>query len=232
MKVLITRLKHAASFELAFLLKSDEVLFGDHFADFPDTTSNAIAHQILKFCLDHHVERVFPLALEEVVDLRKSTVLFEEFGIEMMISETLKIANGADKQANSFVELSTGLIALGYPNKKIAIADASGRGELILIDDAVKDNLQIWGRIKSMSFNQIGKWFNQVNFSMVDIYQLEGEIQEVFVLICEGVCVTLKKLDGALYQNLQNLAQKHQLKGFYSVVFVNQTVLRIINATY
>ncbi|HET8827775.1 MAG TPA: hypothetical protein VFM79_00465 [Pelobium sp.] len=230
MKVLITSSKHFASFQLAFLLKNDEVIFGDHYADFPPAESNSIAHQILKFCLDHQIEQVFPLAFAEVEELRKSTILFEEFGIELMISE--KDLTTTHKQVNSFAELSSGLIALGYPNKKIAIADSAGRGELILIDDAVTVNLQIWNGVKSMSFNQLGKWFNQTSFSAIALYQLNGELQQFFVLINNAGVSSLGVLPIDIYENVKNMAQQQNLKGFCSVSIADQTVLRIINTTF
>ncbi len=233
MKVLITTSKHCASYQLALLLKNDEVLFGDNFTDFPSAESNSTAHQILKFCLDHQVEQVFPLAFAEVAELRKSLILFEEFGIEVMLSEeSLQDLTQADKEANSFVELSTGLIALGYPNKKIAIADASGRGELLLIDDTVTDNLQVWNGIKSMSFNQIGKWFNQANFSPVTMFQLNEELQQSFVLFKDDELLTLNVLNSEVVEKLKTIAQTRKLKGLYAVAIANQTILRIINTTF
>lgn len=230
MKVLITTSKHIASFQLACFLKNDEVLFGDHFTDFPLASSNSLAHQILKFCLDNRITKIFPLAFAEVEELKKSLILFDEFGIEVMLgSDDLQYFNQIGKIANSFEELSAGLINLGYPSKKIAIADATGRGELILIDDAVKDNLQIWNAVKSVNFNQLGKWFNQSNFEPVALYQYD-DLQTFFVLIYDGKLHTNNQLIEELSEVLENIVQKKKLKGLYHVAFANNKLLRIINA--
>lgn len=233
MKVLITTSKHIASYQLASLLKNEELIFGDYFTDYPTDASNSIAHQILKFCLDHQVKKVFPLAFAEVEELKKSLVLFDEFGIEIMLSikERQDVAI-ADKQVNSFSELSTGLIALGYPNLKIAIGDKNGRGDLILIDDVVKDNSQIWNQVKSMNFTQIGKWFNQANFAAVSLYKLnDGEFSQAFVLIDGGGLRSVQNLPPSMVQMLQNTIATKNLKGFYHVAFAEEKIIRMVNAT-
>lgn len=233
MKVLITTSQHAASFQLAALLKSDEIIFGDYFVDFPVKDSNSIAHQILKFCLDHQVSRVYPLAFAEVTELRKSLILFDEFGIEVMLgADDLALFNQAGKIANSFADLPAGLISLGYPTKKIAIANAEGRGELILIEDAVADNLQIWDRVKTMNFNQLGKWFNQSNFQPVALYHAGEGFQTFYMLVKNGELHFTVSLAEDVYKIVADAIQTKNMKGFYHVAIANQTVLRIVNASF
>ena len=230
MRVLITTSKHCGSYQLVALLKHHEVLFGDDFADFPSLNSNSLAHQILKFCLDHQIQKVFPLQFAEIEELRKSTVLFDEFGIEIMLGiDDLATLNQADRKATSFAELSSNLIALGYPNQKIAIANANDRGELIVIDDTVNDNLQIWNKINSINFNQLGKWFNQTNFSPVYLYRLTDSLAQFFVLIEGDEFKTFSKLNEDVAENLKNILQNKNLKGFYHIAIVNHKVLRIVN---
>ena len=230
MKILITTSKHFASFQLALLLKNQDVLFGDNFDDFPTVKSNSLAHQMLTFCLDHQIQRVFPLQFEEVSELRKSLVLFDEFGIEIMLgADDLEDFNRFDKKADSYAELSAGLIALGYPNQKIAIADTDGRGELILINDEVNDNIQIWNRVNSVNFNQLGKWFNQANFKPVFLYQLNDDLQSFLLLIDETGLKTLTGLPENTIEGLQTSIHGKNLKGFYHVSIANQNILRIVN---
>jgi hypothetical protein len=231
LKVLITTSKHFASFRLATLLKDVEVLFGDDFTDFPTVNSNSLAHQMLTFCLDHQIQKVFPLKYEEVSELRKAFVLFNEFGIEIMLGADDENLNHYNKKANSYAELSAGLIALGYPNQKIAIADANGRGELILIDDTVSNNLQIWNRVTSVNFNQLGKWFNQSDFKPVFLYQLNDDLQTFFVLIDETGLKAVPALPQHICESLNAISQNTNLKGFYHVAVADQNVLRIVNNT-
>ncbi|WP_017257608.1 hypothetical protein [Pedobacter arcticus] len=233
MKVLITTSQHVASFQLAALLKGSEIIFGDHFTDYPTDASNSIAHQILKFCLDHQIEKVFPLAFAEVAELRKSIILFDEFGIEVMLSaDSRRFFTEASKIVNSFANLSAGLISLGYPTKKIAIANVEGRGELILIDDAVKDNLQIWNRVKAINFNQLGKWFNQSNFQPVALYQPGDGFQAFYMLVENGELKCFNPVAEDTRKILAHVIQTNNMKGFYHVAIANRTVLRIVNASF
>ena len=149
-----------------------------------------------------------------------------------MISE--KIPEGlnlSDKQVNSFTELSSGLIALGYPNQKIAIADASSRGELILIDDAVTDNLQVWSHIKSLSFTQLGKLFNQSNFQPMLLYRLDQNVQQFFMLIEGDDLKLINKVTSDLLEMLKKISRKEKMKGFYHVAIADKKILRIVNTT-
>ncbi len=232
MKVLITTSKHVASFQLFSLLKKDEVLFGDHFNDFPSADSNSVAHQILKFCLDHHIEKVFPLQLEELTQLAKSLVLFDEFGIEIMLGlADVGQVEASNKTVKSFSELSTSLIALGYPNQKIAIANADSRGGLIELDDSIRNSSQIWNQVKAINFTQLGKWFNQSNFQPVVLYPLQGDLNQYFVLIDGENMVSCNKLSEAVSETINSFVFNKNLKGFYHIAICNHQILRIVNTT-
>nr|WP_294895483.1 hypothetical protein [uncultured Pedobacter sp.] len=231
MKVLITTSKHIASFQLAILLKNEEVLFGDQLPGYPLKNSNSLAHQILTFCLDHQIKKLYPLQMEEVEELRKSLVLFDEFGIEIMLgADGLGSLNHHSKEANSYAELSSNLIALGYPNEKIAVADAKGRGGLILIDDAVADNMQIWNHVNAITFTQLGKWFNHSSFQPVFLYQLNGNLEMYFVLIDETGIKGMANLPEHALESLKALTVDKKLKGFYHISFADKNILRIVNA--
>ncbi|HEX7366390.1 MAG TPA: hypothetical protein VF273_04800 [Pelobium sp.] len=231
MKILITTSKHIGSYQLASFFKHHHVLFGDYFTDYPTDPSNSTAHQILKFCLDHQIQKVFPLAFSEVEELRKSLILFEEFGIEVMLSaDEIQTYNYPDKQVNSFSELSAGLVSLGYPTNKIAIADAKGRGELLLIDDTVTHNSQIWNRISTLNFMQVGKWFNQANFSSTLLFKLDNaKLLQIFVLIDERGLSSVYNLSPPVLQAINDSA--FLKKGFYHLAFADLKLIRIVNAT-
>lgn len=231
MRVLITTAKHRASFQLASLLTDDEILFGNHFLDFPIADSNSTAHQILTFCLDHDIKKVFPLSFLEIADLRKSLVLFDEFGIEVMLNtnETF-IVNKASKTVSSFTELSTAFISLGYPTQKIAITHADGQGAMIEIDDSVTNNTQIWNNVETVSFTQLGKWFNQGAFS-ISLYQLGSNTQQFYVLAEYDKLMLPTQLEENHKNIIANTISGSSLKGFYHVTISEDSVLRMVNAS-
>lgn len=231
MKILISTSKSIASFQLALLLKDQEILFGNDFNDFPDEKSNSLAHEILKFCLDHQIEQVFPLKLSEYNALLNSQILFEEFGIKVMLST--QNSQGIDKHkkaAHSFTELSAGLIALGYPNESIALGDAENRGELIVLDDKTKDDFQIWNQVKTLSFNQLGKWFNRSDFKPLHLYQLNGTLQQFYALIDRHKILTITTVDEVVKSQLSEMMKEKKLRGFYHIVVVDKEIIRMNHA--
>ncbi|MFC5282110.1 hypothetical protein [Pedobacter alpinus] len=231
MKVLITTASHFASYQLAYLLKNEEVLFGDNFENFPPSNSNAIAHQLLAFCLDHQIEQLYPLRSSEIIPLLESEVLFSEYGIEIMLTpNNLNHFNVFDKEVSTFAELSSGLIALGYPNQTIAIADAENCGDMILLDDAVNDNSLIWNQINRINFNQLGKWFNQSSFKKLQLHKVTGMLQQFYVLIYENKILSYANISAETLAQLNNIQSQNKLKGLMHVVSVNNQMIRIKNA--
>lgn len=231
MKILITTKSHPASYQLAFLLKNENLCFGEDFKDFPDCKSNSFAHQLLAFCLDEQIEMVFPLYIQELEPLSKSVVLFEEYGIELMLNVPQEHKTSAfDKEVSSYAELSTGLIALGYPQNSIAIADANGGGAFISLDDEVKNGFQIWSHIKSLNFTQLGKWFNQNDFNKLHLYKITHSLSQFYVLVAHQQVYYSFNLSDALKKQIEKILVAENYKGLLHVAADGDQILRINNA--
>ncbi|EDM36146.1 hypothetical protein PBAL39_19724 [Pedobacter sp. BAL39] len=99
MKILITGGKSAAAFKLIKAFSQDQVILGDY-GDVPSFASAAYtmisfgerndditAHQLLNVCLDRQVELLIPIHYFEVAAVSRSMVLFEEFGIRVLLPE-------------------------------------------------------------------------------------------------------------------------------------------------
>lgn len=231
MKVLITSAKHFASYQLAFFLKNDEILFGDNFDNFPPFNSNSLAHQLLAFCLDHQIEKIFPLRSSEIIPLLESKILFDEYGIEIMLTpQKLQQLSIYDKEVDSFSALSLGLIALGYPTQSIAIADALGSGNMISLDDTINDNALIWSGIESLNFNQLGKWFNQSNFKKIHLHRINVVLKQFYVLLNNGEIICDEDLGNEILTQLKSLKLQDEAKGLLHIVINNQQIIRVKNA--
>lgn len=99
MKVLITGGRSAQALKLVKAFADDNVLLADY-GDMPvfasaayqmislgERNDDTIAHNLLNSCLDESVELVLPLHAFEIEALAKSVVLFEEFGIQVLLPE-------------------------------------------------------------------------------------------------------------------------------------------------
>lgn len=94
MVALITSASYAEAHRLKRLLTDFQVLLGDAEAPvmmgsmlrIPAHTSSSYAHEMLALCLDHQVTRLFPLKTQEAQELRKSVLLFEEYGIRLVLA--------------------------------------------------------------------------------------------------------------------------------------------------
>lgn len=127
MGVMITGAASAAAFRLNRILGFEEVTFADHFdlpqsvfketrfLRIPEGSSQAFAHQLLKICLDNHIEMVFPLRRTELRPLAEARVLFEEYGIKVIVPEgpALDQMPISPSQEDDFMILSDGLILGG-----------------------------------------------------------------------------------------------------------------------
>lgn len=106
--------------KLAKAFADSEILFADY-GDVPQLATSSyqfkslgfrndevVAHQLLSFCLDNQVDVLLPLSLFEVAPLAKSSLLFEEFGIQLMVPGANELANflGNDKSAEIAVFLN------------------------------------------------------------------------------------------------------------------------------
>ncbi|MBD3749712.1 MAG: hypothetical protein IE931_09460 [Sphingobacteriales bacterium] len=233
MKTLITR-SSTPGMALAFLLRNQEVVFGDFFEQFPTKNSSSLAHEILKFCLDENIEQVFPSTLNELDALAEARVLFEEFGVELMISKHHKEENFqlSDAQADSFNSLSSELLALGYPNQKLAIGKADFSGNILAIEDEIKNFHQVWTRLNSVSFIQLGKLFNQQEFEALSIFKIEDHIQQNYVLVQNQEFLFFKPLPQDLIHQLKKLTEWKELNGFYELNYTSNHILRFKNIAF
>ncbi len=127
MVALITGAASAAAFRIRRLLDFDQVIFADHldlpqlifketrFLQIPEGSSSSFAHQLLKLCLDNHVDIVFPLRKDELQPLAEAKVLFSEYGIRLIVPDPEQLA-GMPTDAgskNDCIILSDGLIIGG-----------------------------------------------------------------------------------------------------------------------
>lgn len=99
MKILITGGKSAAALKLIRAFAGDEVVLADYgevpvFASaaysmisLGEKNEEVTAHQLLNICLDQEIEMLIPIHYFEVAAISKSTVLFEEFNIKVLLPE-------------------------------------------------------------------------------------------------------------------------------------------------
>ncbi len=234
MKNLITSAYKSSSFELASLLNNSQIIYADSsFASnhFPRVDSSSFAHELLTYCLDHDIERVFPVRTGELASLLDTKVLFAEFGIEIMIPEPHQefIYESAFYDINSFSELSSKLLSLGYPNHQFALGKANQQGDLIIIDDQQKDFNQVWSKMESISFVQIGKLFNQVTFDPLVLYPIENELKQIHVLFIDEKLKCTEIIPAEMSETIQNILALNNAKGFYQVYLSGEKVIRIKN---
>lgn len=231
MKTLITR-SSLQGVALAFLLQNHEVVFGDFFEQFPIKKSSALAHEILKFCLDVNIEQVFPSTLIELEALAEARVLFEEFGVKLVISNQYKEENFqfSTARVDSFTALSAELLALGYPNQKLAIGRNDFVGNILEIDDELKDFHQVWTQLNSLSFIQLGKLFNQQEFESLVIFKLDENLQQNYVLIQNHEFTFFKRLSQDLIHHLKKITEGKKLNGFYEFTHTSKHILRFKNS--
>lgn len=99
MKILISAGKSAKAFKVKNLLNSHELFLVDY-GDMPDFVGSdskfvslgqrneeTLAHTILTMCLDMGVEACLPLNKEEIHACSEAKLLFEEFGIALLVPE-------------------------------------------------------------------------------------------------------------------------------------------------
>ncbi|SOD11666.1 hypothetical protein [Pedobacter xixiisoli] len=99
MKILITGGKTATALKLIKAFNHDEILLGDYgdmpkistssysFAELGKWNVDVLAHNLLTKCLDNGVELLLPIYEAEITALSKSLVLFDEFGIKVLVPE-------------------------------------------------------------------------------------------------------------------------------------------------
>jgi hypothetical protein len=228
LKILITNSQHLLGAELAYLLTSEEIVFGDHYDCYPKMNSISLAHEILKFCLDEKIEKIFPTHPQETNALKVAEILFEEFGIEIV--HATYVFNKPAAAVKDFSEFSSKLLHYGYPQKKIAIGRGDRLGDLLLINDEVKSFEQIWSKMESLSFIQLGKLFNQPNFHPLFIYEINEGIHMFNFLMDQSGLKSIKTVPEELKSAIENFFELNKIEGFYQVYFSGNNLVRIKNA--
>lgn len=97
MKILITGGNSATAFKLLKVLPQHQIILADY-GDIPSLASqhyqmislglkneDTIAHTLLNNCLDHNVDAILPLHHFELDAVAKADVLFNEFGISVLL---------------------------------------------------------------------------------------------------------------------------------------------------
>lgn len=103
MKILITGGKTATALKLLKAFDGVEILLGDY-GDIPNINSSSysfvelgnwnaevLAHNLLTKCLDYGVDVLLPLYEAEIQALSKSLILFEEFGLRVLLPENYQL---------------------------------------------------------------------------------------------------------------------------------------------
>lgn len=124
MKILITGGKSAATLKLLKAFTDDHILLADY-GDMPSFSSAAYqmhslgtrnddttAHNLLNNCLDEGVEMILPLHPFEIDAVSRSIVLFEEFGISVLLPEISKLDQylSTEKQSGDWAIYQNGAL--------------------------------------------------------------------------------------------------------------------------
>ncbi len=101
MKTLITGGKSAQALKILKAFTTDNVILGDYgdipsyastqyqFVSLGERNDETIAHNLLNSCLDQEVDRLLPLYRFELEAVMRSSVLFEEFNIHVLLPDLL-----------------------------------------------------------------------------------------------------------------------------------------------
>ncbi|RWU03909.1 ATP-grasp domain-containing protein [Pedobacter chitinilyticus] len=99
MKILITGGKTATALKLIKAFDQASIILGDYgdapsikvntyeFASLGPWNAEVLAHNLLTKCLDYGVEVLLPLYEAEIKAVSKSLLLFEEFGLKVLVPE-------------------------------------------------------------------------------------------------------------------------------------------------
>lgn len=67
-------------------------LKGEKYRAIPSSNKSAFVHEVLKLCLDLSIDTLIPLGANELLPLAKSSVLFEEYGITLLLPTTEELS--------------------------------------------------------------------------------------------------------------------------------------------
>lgn len=133
MPVLITAALSSAAYQLARIINAPELIYADQ-TDMPfipgvrsiilsEANSMSFAHETLKSALDNRIDVIYPLKLEEVLELSASKQLFDEYGIKLMIPSAEWLKNNLPIlpfSSPDIIVIENGLLIAGnFPVSKI-----------------------------------------------------------------------------------------------------------------
>lgn len=99
MKTLITGGKSAQALKILKAFTNDQILLGDYgdmpsfasaqyqFVSLGEKNEETIAHTLLNACLDQEADRLLPLYQFELEAVMRSSILFEEFNIHVLLPD-------------------------------------------------------------------------------------------------------------------------------------------------
>ncbi|ACU05209.1 hypothetical protein [Pedobacter heparinus] len=103
MKILITGGVSAQALKMLTAFADDAIVLADYgdvplfptakyqFISLGERNDDIIAHNLLNHCLNEAADAILPLYAFEIAEIAKSTVLFEEFNIRVLLPETAQI---------------------------------------------------------------------------------------------------------------------------------------------
>lgn len=128
MSILITAASHAEAYKIEKLLNVSEVILADYqdlptfsipgkkFISIPAGNSPSYAHEVLSACLDHGVEKVYPLYEAELRALAEAKQLFAEYGISVIVPSLEWLENNytsGDAAFSDLIILESGVLIAG-----------------------------------------------------------------------------------------------------------------------
>lgn len=238
-KILISGANNPLAYHLAWFFRDQEIHFCDNrnlLNIIPLHTSNSFSHQFLNYCLNHQIKIVFPLRAEEINALTESKILFEEFGIELMIPDleilnviqNSKFIDSSIIKINDFVQFSSQILKAGYPQKSVFFGRADLLGCLYEINDDFSAEELIWNDSnKRLSFTQTSKLINQQPFIPLNIYPDVSEINYVHILFINNEILTENYLSESRREIIQKIYEQFKIEGFYELAFADDRLLRI-----
>jgi len=231
---LITAANNATSYQLAWQFKHEIVHFCDNVAHkniIPPPTDNSFSHQFLKYCLTHNITRVFPLRMLEIQALSESEILFEEFGIELMLTQPAILEDINSKfntnfiEVNNFTEFSAAVLKAGYPSKNVWFGKADFSGKLYQINDTQKKLQTLWKQESEISFLQASKFLQLQPFIPIYVYESKPLVLNVLFINDTIYYDTIVNENQKLV--LKKLHVEHNLKGYFELFMLDEELLHL-----
>ncbi|TAE38488.1 MAG: hypothetical protein EAY66_04100 [Sphingobacteriales bacterium] len=227
-KNLITAANNPLAYQLAWYIKNQEIHFCDnaqHQHIIPAYSSSSFAHQFLKYCLTHNIDRVFALKVQEIAALAESEILFKEFGIELMLVQPAVlqhiksiIKSNAVIEVNNFSAFSAAVLKVGYPEKIVWWGRADLSGQFYQLNDTHNANI-LWNKEGILSFLQASKLLQQSEFTPLYIYPNKPML--VKALCINGAVFYGSEISESTDLVFKNLQVKFNLKGFFELTLLD-----------